>query len=107
MAMGQPNKRLKRTGIRGPLSHDLPLAQLSQIRSMAFTMIEGENMSDKSITKTGKVAIALAIVAGLLALGRALHNYTQNGKWDIGKIAIGIGIPCLVYAIMKSAATEK
>jgi hypothetical protein len=64
-------------------------------------------MSDKSITKTAKVAIALAIIAGLLALSRALYNYTQNGKWDIGKIALGIGIPCLMYAIMKSAMSKK
>jgi hypothetical protein len=71
-----------------------------------FTVVEGENMPDKSITKTGKVAIALAIIAGLLALSRALYNYTQNGKWDIGKIALGIGIPCLMYAIIKSAASR-
>jgi hypothetical protein len=64
-------------------------------------------MSDKSMSKTGKVAIALAIMAGLLALSRALFNYTQNGKLDIGKIAIGIGIPCFIYAIVKSAESRK
>jgi hypothetical protein len=74
---------------------------------MSHTLIEGENMSDKSMSKTGKVAIALAIIAGLLALSRALYNYTQNGKLDIGKIALGIGIPCLIYAIVKSAASGK
>jgi hypothetical protein len=62
-------------------------------------------MSDKSMSKTAKVAVALAIVAGLLALSRALYNYSQTGKWDIGKIALGIGIPCLMYAIVKSAAS--
>lgn len=64
-------------------------------------------MSDKSMSKTGKVAIALAIIAGLLALSRALYTYTQNGKLDIGKIAIGIGIPCLIYAMVKSTASRK
>jgi hypothetical protein len=59
------------------------------------------------MSKTSKVAIALAIVAGLLALSRALYNYTQNGKWDVGKIALGIGIPCLVYAIVKSSESGK
>jgi hypothetical protein len=72
-----------------------------------FTLVEGENMFDKSISKTGKVAIALAIIAGLLTLSRALYNYTQNGRWDIGKIALGIGIPCLMYAIIKSATSGK
>lgn len=64
-------------------------------------------MFDESISKTGKVAIALAIIAGVLTLSRALYNYTQSGEWDIGKIALGIGIPCLVYAIMKSAASKQ
>lgn len=64
-------------------------------------------MSDQSISKTGKVAIALAIIAGALALSRALYNGTQSGEWDIGKIALGIGIPCLCYAIIKSAASKK
>ncbi len=64
-------------------------------------------MADESISKTGKVAIALAIIAGVLALSRALYNYTQSGEWDIGKIALGIGIPCLMYAIIKSAGSQK
>jgi hypothetical protein len=64
-------------------------------------------MSDQSMSKTGKVAIALAIIAGLLALSRALYNYAQNGQLDVGKIALGIGIPCLMYAIVRSAASGK
>ena len=64
-------------------------------------------MFDESISKTGKVAIALAIIAGVLALSRALYNYTQSGELDIGKIALGIGIPCLVYAIMKNVSSKK
>jgi hypothetical protein len=64
-------------------------------------------MSDKTMSKTSKVAIALGIIAGLLALSRAVYNYNQNGQWDIGKVAIGIGIPCLIYAIAKSADSRK
>ncbi|MDX6614822.1 MAG: hypothetical protein QOD75_4008 [Blastocatellia bacterium] len=64
-------------------------------------------MSDKSMSTTGKVAIALAIIGSILALSRALYNYTQHGNWDIGKIAIGIAIPCLMYAIVKRTASGK
>ena len=64
-------------------------------------------MTYERISKTGKVAIILAIIAGFLALVRALYNYTQSGEWDIGKIAMGIGIPLLMYAIVKSAAAKK
>ena len=66
-----------------------------------------ENVAEKSISKTGKVAIALAVVAGVLSLSRAIYNYAQHGELDIIKIALGIGIPCLMYAIVKGASPEK
>ena len=62
-------------------------------------------MANQSIGKTGKVAIALAVVAGVLSLSRAIYNYSQHGQLDIGKIALGIGIPCLVYVLIKSASS--
>ena len=64
-------------------------------------------MSNESISKTGKVAIILAIIAGVLAISRALYNYSQSGEWDIGKLALGIGLPCLIYAIVKASAPKK
>ena len=64
-------------------------------------------MAEKSISKTGKVAIALAVVAGILSLSRAIYNFAQHGELDIIKIALGIGIPCLMYVIVKSAAPER
>ena len=62
-------------------------------------------MANQSISKAGKVAIALAIIAGVLSLSRAVYNYTQHGELDIVKIALGIGIPCLMYVIVKGAAS--
>ena len=64
-------------------------------------------MANQSIAKGGKVAIALAIIAGVLSLSRAIYNYTQPGELDIVKIALGIGIPCLVYAIVKNPTSGK
>jgi hypothetical protein len=64
-------------------------------------------MFDESISKTGRIAIVLAIIAGVLAVSRALYNYTQSGEWDIGKLALGIGIPCLMYAIVKGSASKR
>ena len=64
-------------------------------------------MAEKRISGVGKVAIALAVIAGVLSLSRAIYNYAQPGELDIIKIALGIGIPCLMYAIVKSAAPEK
>ena len=64
-------------------------------------------MADRSMSTTGKIAIGLAIIAGLLALSRALYNYNQNGTLDVGKIALGIGVPLLMYALVKSMSTRK
>jgi len=64
-------------------------------------------MTNRSIGKAGKVAITLGIVAGVLSLSRALYTYFQYGHLDIGKIALAIGVPCLVYVIVRSAASAK
>lgn len=64
-------------------------------------------MSNESISKTGKAAIILATIAGILAIGRALYNYTQSGEWDIGKLALGIGLPCLIFVIVKATAPKR
>ena len=64
-------------------------------------------MAEKNISTTGKVAIALAIAAGILSLSRAIYNFAQHGELDIVKIALGIGIPCLMYVIVKGASPEK
>ena len=64
-------------------------------------------MANQSIGKAGKVAIALGIVAAVLSLIRAIYNYTQHGELDVAKIALGIGIPCLVYVIVKNPTSGK
>ena len=66
-----------------------------------------ENVAEQSISKAGKIAITLGVVAGILSISRAIYNYSQHGELDIIKIALGIGIPCLMYAIVKSAAPTK
>jgi hypothetical protein len=64
-------------------------------------------MANQSISKAGKIAVALAVIAGVLSLSRAIYNYIQHGEVDSGKIALGIGMPILIYVIVKSAASRK
>jgi hypothetical protein len=72
-----------------------------------IVILEEENVANQSISKAGKIAIMVAIIAGALSLSRAIYNYTQHGEVDIVKIALGIGIPCVMYVIVKSAASGK
>jgi hypothetical protein len=64
-------------------------------------------VSNTNLSKAGKVAIALAVIAGLLSLSRAIYNYTKHGDVDVSKIALGIGIPILIYVLVKGTASGK
>lgn len=64
-------------------------------------------MAAQNISNAGKIAIAPAFIAGLVALGRAAYKYSQNGELDIGEIALGIGIPCLIYTIVKISESKR
>ena len=64
-------------------------------------------MSEQSISKAGKIAIGLAIIAGLLALTRAAYLYSQTGEVDVAKIALGLGIPALFYVVVRSASRKQ
>ena len=64
-------------------------------------------MTNRNINKSGRIAIVLAVIAGVLALSRAIYNYAQHGDVDVGKIALGVGIPLLIYVVVKSSASRK
>ena len=64
-------------------------------------------MAEQSIIMAGKVAIALAVIAGLLSLARAVQLYNQNGEVDVAKIALGLGIPALIFVVVKSVPRKQ
>ena len=59
-------------------------------------------MAEQSISMAGKIAIALAIIAGLISLARAAYLCGQNGEIDVTKIALGLGVPALFFVLVKS-----
>ena len=64
-------------------------------------------MAEHNISTAGKVAIALAIFAGLLSVSNAIYNYVEHRELNIIKIAAGIGVPFLFYAIVKTSSRAK
>lgn len=64
-------------------------------------------MTEQSISKAGKIAIGLAIIAGLLALTRAASLYSQTGEVDVAKIALGLGIPALIFVVVRSTSRKQ
>ena len=60
-------------------------------------------MNNQGAQERGKkIAMALAVLAGLLALTNVVLNYRSTGELDYGKVALAIGVPVLFYAILKS-----
>jgi hypothetical protein len=64
-------------------------------------------MNNQGAQERGKkIALALAVLAGLLALTNVVLTYRSTGELDYGKIALAIGVPVLFYAILKSQGKQ-
>lgn len=64
-------------------------------------------MSDSRITRVGWIAIGIALVGGLVALFNVWSDYQKSGAIDWGHLALAIGVPLMIYVIVKSSATRK
>jgi hypothetical protein len=64
-------------------------------------------MADSRISRSGWAAIGLAIVGGILALGNQAMRYQRSGAVDWGQVALGFGVPLLIFAIVKSTSTRQ
>ncbi len=58
------------------------------------------NKSSAAITR--KIAITLAVIAGLLQLVSVVLAFRKTGVLQYGKIASAIAIPALIYAILSA-----
>ncbi len=64
-------------------------------------------MADSRITRIGWLAVGVAVVGGLVALFNVVNDYQSSGLVDWGHLALAVGVPVFMYAIVKSAATRK
>lgn len=53
--------------------------------------------------KGWQIAIALAMVGAVLALGNAYVHYQRTGHIAYGRIGLAIGVPALFYAIARAS----
>ena len=52
------------------------------------------------ITSGGWLAIALGVIGSLIAFANAIMQYRSTGDIAWGKIALAIGVPIFIYAIV-------
>ena len=64
-------------------------------------------MTQGGTSRTGRIAILLAVIAAVLAFSAALIKYIRFGQIDIATIAGGIVIPAIVISIVKSTSVKK
>ncbi|HKP73025.1 MAG TPA: hypothetical protein VJT82_08810 [Pyrinomonadaceae bacterium] len=64
-------------------------------------------MSTTSSGKWWRVAVALGIIAGVLALSAAVVRYVRYGQIDYVDIGMAIFFPALLYAIARQNNSRK
>lgn len=61
-------------------------------------------MAAARMRTAGVVAVTLAVVGGILALGNEVVQYRHTGAVAWGHVALAVGVPALMYAIVRGAA---
>lgn len=64
-------------------------------------------MSEIPSKRMWGVAVALAVIAGLLAVYNVVEDYRAAGEVDWGHLALAIGIPILFYGMARAASARK
>jgi high-affinity Fe2+/Pb2+ permease len=57
-------------------------------------------MARGQISRGGWLAIALGVIGGLIALANVIVGYQRSGDIAWGKLALAIGVPILIYAMV-------
>ena len=64
-------------------------------------------MAEEYVNKIGRIVVAIAVIAGGVFIVKVLRRYDQGQPLDIFKIALGVGVPCLLYAIVRRTEINK
>ena len=61
-------------------------------------------MAGHGISPGGRLAIGLAILGSLIALANQALRYRSGDGVDWGHVALALGVPILMYGIVKGAS---
>ena len=64
-------------------------------------------MTKSGISRLGWLAIGLAVLGGTAALVNEGLGYRRGEALDWGHIALALGVPSLMYAIVRSSSNKK
>lgn len=64
-------------------------------------------MTNARISRLGWLAIGLAILGGIAALVNEALRYRRGEALDWGHIALAVGVPAFMYAVVRSASRNQ
>ena len=64
-------------------------------------------MTNTQVTRAGWLAVGLALFGSLVALVNECVHYRRSGTLDWGHLALVVGVPALMFAIVKSANSRR
>ena len=64
-------------------------------------------MTNQTAGKWNKLALVLGLIACVLALSAALVRYVRSGEVDVTKIAAGVCIAAVIYAMTRHNSSRK
>ena len=59
-------------------------------------------MSNRRISRAGWLAIGLALLGSLIAIVNEIAGYRETGTIDWGHVALIVGVPLFMYAVVSS-----
>lgn len=63
-------------------------------------------MTQQRIGSGGRLAIGLAVVGSLVAAVNVGMDYRASGTVDWGRIALIVGVPAFIYAVVSSRKAQ-
>lgn len=72
-------------------SNELPHTSFLEVR-----------VSSGRISRGGWLAVSLGVIGSLIAIGNVIVIYRRSGDIAWGKVALAIGVPVLIYAMVSA-----
>jgi hypothetical protein len=64
-------------------------------------------MAEKRIGRAGQLAIGLAVLGSIIATVNEVAGYRDTGTIDWGHVALIVGVPLFMYAIVASSQKKQ